>query len=231
MGLYSPTLALHLDRRPQTYLFYLLLAIALYCLSDNAMADIPDITTILKNIQKIIRPITALICVFSYIAGVMMIFKAVIKLKKMGGLGTQMAMQQGDLMTILVNFLVGAVLIYIPNASDLLTNSLIGETKSLFSGGTDIDYSGLGAGSDILGYGSNDSNAQWAEVANTLFLYIQFFGFISFIKGWFMISHLGAQGTQQGTGTKGAVHVIGGIIAMNFTQVTEILRNTFLGSG
>src|SRR5438309_549049 len=115
MAWYSPILESHSGSKSFTYLFYLLLAMACYCLSDNAMADIPDITTILKNIQKIIRPITALICVLSYVAGVTMIFKAVIKLKKMGGMGTQMAMQQGDLMTILVNFLVGAVLIYIPN--------------------------------------------------------------------------------------------------------------------
>ena len=229
MGWYSPIPESHLGNRCFRYLFYLLVSLALYCLSDPAFA-VPDLTTVLKNIRKIIRPITALICVFSYIGGVAMIFKAILKLKKMGGMGTQMAMQQGDLSTILVNFLVGAVLIYIPSSSDILTNSLLGETNSLFSGGTSIDYSGLGTGADIMSYGSS-GNVQWEEVANTLVLYIQFFGFISFIKGWFMISHIGAQGTQQGTGTKGIIHVIGGIIAMNFTQVTAIVQNTVLGSG
>lgn len=234
MEWFSPILASRLDNRQSkrfcfNSLFSLLAAIGFYCLSDNALA-LPDLTTVLKNIQNVIEPITALICVFSYIGGVFMIFKAIIKLKKMGGLGTQMALQPGELITILVNLLVGAVLLYIPTSSDILTNSLLGTSQSLFGGGS-INYSGLGTGADIMQYGSGSTNAQWEEVANTLVLYIQFFGFISFIKGWFMLSHLGAQGTQAGTGTKAVVHIIGGVIAMNFVQFIAILKNTIMGGG
>lgn len=235
MGWYSPILASRLDSRQKkqscfNYLTSLLAAIGFYCLSDTALA-LPDLTTVLKNIQNVIQPITALICVFSYIGGVFMIFKAIIKLKKMGGLGTQMALQPGELITILVNLLVGAVLLYIPTSSEILSNSLLGESRSLFGGRGSIDYSSLGTGADIMQYGSSNTNAQWQEVANTLVLYIQFFGFISFIKGWFMLSHLGAQGTQAGTGTKAIVHIIGGVIAMNFVQFMTILRNTIMGGG
>lgn len=236
MGWYSPTLASRLDNRLDSglnktfgYLFFLIILLGLCCFSDNAFA-VPDLTTVLRNIQKVIQPITALICIISYIAGIFMVFKAIIKLKRMGGMGTQMMMQPGDMVTILVNFLVGAVLLYIPTSSDILTNSLLGESKSLFGGGTSIDYAGLGTGAEVMQY-TNSSNVQWAEVANTLMLYIQFFGFVSFIKGWFLISKLGAQGTQQGTGAKGVVHIVGGIIAMNFTTVVDILRNTVMGSG
>lgn len=230
MGWSLPTLASRLDNKTFTGVFSLFLSIGLCCLSNAAFAQQPDLATVLKNIQGVIQPITALICIISYIAGVFMIFKAIVKLKRMGGLGTQMAMQPGDLMTILVNFLVGAVLLYIPTSSDILTNSLLGTGRSLFAGGQSIDYSGLGTGAELMQY-STGSNAQWAEVANTLILYIQFFGFISFIKGWFMLSHLGAHGSQAGSGTKAVVHIIGGIIAMNFTQVVQILKNTILGTG
>jgi hypothetical protein len=229
MGWFLPTLASRLGSKTSTGLFSLVITLGLYCLSDNALAAIPDLGTVLKNIQKIIQPITALICIISYIGGVFMIFKAIVKLKRMGGLGTQMAMQPGDLVSILVNFLVGAVLLYIPTTSDILTNSLLGTSQSLFGGGS-IDYSGLGTGAELMQYTSS-TNAQWTEVANTLVLYIQFFGFISFIKGWFMLSNLGTHGTQAGTGTKAVVHIIGGIIAMNFTEVAAILQNTILGTG
>lgn len=219
--LYSPTPASHLGNR---IIIFILIAIALYCFSETAVAA--DIHTVLRNLRRIINPFTALLCVISFVAGVIFIFKALIKIKRAGTIGQQ-SLQPGELLTPIVAFIVGAVLLYIPTSTEVLTNSLFDTGRSIFGSGSTIDYSQVGTGASLLGYGSSGSLAvQWADLANTLVLYIQFFGFFSFVRGWFLVAKAGSQGGGQGSVTKGVVHIIGGIIAINIIDAFHIVRNT-----
>jgi intracellular multiplication protein IcmC len=189
----------------------------------------PDIHAILNNIRGIIVPLTALVLVLSFIAGVIMIYKALLKMKRLGGSMSQQS-QPGELGGALTYLFVGTVLVYLPTSTDMMMRSLFETSASIFGSGG-INYNQMGQGSTILGYASNASlEQQWGDMANTLVLYIQFLGFLSFVKGWFILSKGSAAGQQPGTMTKGFTHVIGGICLVNIVNVIGIIRNTILGS-
>ena len=70
-----------------------------------------------------------------------------------------------------------------------------------------------------------------ADMIDTIVLYVQFIGFIAFIRGWFIIAHSGQPGTQPGSISKGIVPIIGGILAVNFIPLVHIIHNTIFGTG
>lgn len=186
-------------------------------------------STVLANISSIIVPLTALATFISWIIGAFMIFKAVMMLRKFGQQQTSMHENTGPL----VYLIVGAILVYIPSSTDVMLNSFFNTTNSIFDWGNNINYQQMGQGSDLLGYVSGQSlSAQWGDLANTLVLYVQFVGYLSFIKGWIMLSKMGSsQGSQQGAFTKGLIHIIGGVVAINVVGTYHILQNTVLGTG
>jgi intracellular multiplication protein IcmC len=210
-----------------TFLRKVCLGFWLYFVYENAYAA--DIQTILNNVSGIIVPLTAMVLMISYAAGIYMIIHALTLMKKFGNMSMQA--QPGELGGPLMQLVVGAVLIYLPTSTDALTNSLFGSSNSIFGSGSSINYSNAGYGSEILGYLPTDSFAQqWASMANTLVLYIQFVGLLSFVKGWFILSKSAGHGAQPGTVSKGITHIIGGIIAINFISAVNIISNTIFGT-
>jgi intracellular multiplication protein IcmC len=200
----------------------------LYFVSENAYAG-PDIQTILNNVSRIIVPLTGVVLLFSYIGGVYMIIHALTMMKKFGNMSMQA--QPGELAGPLMQLVVGAILIYLPTSTDTLSNSLFGSSNSIFGGSSTVNYSNVGSGSEVLGYVASDSFAQqWASMANTLVLYIQFVGFLSFVKGWFILSKSAGHGAPQDSVSKGITHIIGGLIAINFVAATNIIYNTIFGT-
>jgi intracellular multiplication protein IcmC len=126
-----------------------------------------------------------------------------------------------------MELLVGSVLIYLPSSTDLMLNSLFNTGTTLFGGSATFNYQNLGEGASILNYGNTSSfDAQWAALANTLVLYCQFFGFLSFVRGWFILSKSAGQGAQPGSFGKAMAHIIGGALLINLIEVTELIRNT-----
>jgi len=156
--------------------------------------------------------------------------QALMAMKKFGNTGTMA--QPGELSGPLVKLVVGAVLIYLPTSTDILMNSIFGGAGDSMFGGANINYEAMGQGATLLSYakGSGGIGGQWASMANTLVLYIQFLGLLSFIKGWFIISKSAGQGAQPGNFAKGVTHIIGGIIAINFVGVVNIIMNTVYGT-
>ncbi len=189
----------------------------------------PDIQTIMSNLSHVIVPITITVLTISYAAGVHFIFSGIMMMKKMGNFATQQS-QPGDLSGPFIKILVGSALIYLPSSTDTMTNAIFESGISLFGGGGP-NYSNLGSGSSLLGYmGSDSLSQQWIAIANTLVLYIQFLGLLSFIKGWFIISSTAEHSAQPGTVSKGVTHIIGGIVAMNFVTATNVIYNTIFSS-
>lgn len=204
-------------------------ALFLYFASGYAYAI--DIQTVLTNVSSIIQPLTALALMISFIAGIFMIMQALMAMKKFGNMSTQQ-MQPGEIGGPFMKFVVGAILIYLPTSTDILMNSIFGSYNSIFGSGT-VNYQANGQGSALLTYmqGSGGGiGGQWAAMANTLVLYIQFLGLLSFIKGWFIISKSAGHGAQPGNFGKGVTHIIGGIIAINFISVVNIIMNTVYGT-
>lgn len=208
---------------------------ALFLLQSQNVYAI-DLQTALTNLSNVIIPLTGLVLMSSYVAGVFMIFQGIMLMKKMGGIGSSTTAQPGELGGPLVKIIVGAILIYLPTSTDAFMNSIFATGATIFSsGGTTTlqDYQGLsGPGASLLGYVSGDVMSQtWQSLANTLVLYIQFIGLLSFVKGWFIMSHATGQGSQPGNFAKGLTHIIGGIIAINFVGMVNLLSNTINGTG
>lgn len=205
---------------------FLIFILSLTLLADPTYAA-PDLHTVLSNLQRIIAPLTWLVLTVSYVAGIFFIFRAIVLLKKFGMGQTQGG---GDLGGPLMYLLVGTVLLFIPSTTNISMNSLFGETASIFSGGG-INYAAVGKGQSLVSYGGSSGLASnWADLANTLIIYMQFLGFLSFVKGWFIISKSGAPGAQPGNLSKGITHIIGGIALVNIVGVMNILSNTIWGS-
>lgn len=205
--------------------FFLFLSTSLF--TSNVYAA--DFTTVLNNLSKIIAPLTSMVLVICFVIGIGMIFSGLVRMKKFGQIGT-MYSQPGEIHGPIVSIIVGAVLIYIPTSTDFLMNSLFQTSNSMFSSGS-INYQAYGQGSSLLSYGgAGGLSQQWAALANTLVLFIQFLGFLSFIKGMLLIGKTAAPGSQPGQFSKGLTHVIGGVVLINFIGAFNVLKNTIYGS-
>ncbi len=193
-----------------------------------------DIQTILTNVSNVLVPLTGMVLVISYVCGIYMIFHGLSEMRKLGGYSMQQSSSQESLSAPLLHIVVGAVLIWLPTSTDTFMNTLFATSSSIFGGGgglSSINYQNLGVGASLLGYLPGDSvGQQWASIANTLVLYIQFLGLLSFIKGWFLISKSAGAGAQPGNFARGLTHIIGGIIAVNFVGAVTIISNTVYGT-
>lgn len=203
------------------------IGVLLFLFSSNVYAL--DFATALKNLSKIINPLTSMVLVLCFCIGIFMIFNALTKMKKFGQLASYHS-QPGEFGGPLVSLIVGALLVYLPTSTDYLMNSLFQTANSMFSGGS-VDYSAYGEGSSLLSYASSSSlGQQWTALANTLVLFIQFLGFLSFVRGLIMLSKAATPGgNQQGMFAKGVTHVVGGVILINFVGAVNVIQNTIMG--
>jgi len=125
----------------------------------------------------------------------------------------------------LIYMMVGSVLIYIAGAYDIIMGSVFGNLVSTPFANGEINFGSSGIGTDLFGYASaNGIGDQWSQFSNTLLLFVQLIGFLSFIRGWFIIAGTAQQSQQGATMGKGLTHIIGGVLAINLTTVVSILR-------
>ena len=189
-----------------------------------------DLQSIMVNLRTIIKPLTQLVLAVSFVAGIAFMFHGVIMLHTFGQIQNQMSKPHG-ITGPFVQIAIGTVLIYLPSSLTTLSNSLIGVIPRNFFDPSDsytfrLDNEGnavevtndlnyaTSASSD-LGY-ANLGGSEWAQLINTIVQFIQLVGLISFIRGWFILSQAGGSGAQQGSFGKGIIHIIGGILAINF---------------
>lgn len=188
-----------------------------------------DVTDILINAASILNPALRLMLAFSFIVGIWFILKGLLKLKSFAQPVTQMS-QPGDFSGPVTYILIGTVLIYIPTSSNVLTSTLFGSgSLSMFSASGSPDVKRLGqASSKLMGYASVSLEGQWATLIDTVVYYMQFIGFLAFIRGWILIAH--TQHGQHDQMSKGIIHVVGGILAINFLPLVNAVINTISGT-
>lgn len=191
-----------------------------------------DLQEIMQNLRKLLGPTMVLLMVISYISGIVFMLRGLLMLKSFSMPLTQ-ATKPGEIAGPLVYIFVGTVLIYIPNTTNVLSNTLFGDgVNHIFSSTSVVDLSAMGKASDkILGYAPVSIEGQWATMVDTIVLYMEFIGFLAFLRGWFIISHAGQPGVQPGSITKGIIHIVGGILAINFLPLVNAIHNTIVGVG
>ena len=173
---------------------------------------------ILANLQEVIPAFVALALIVSYLGGIYFIMRGLMMLKAFGMPLTQMS-RPGELGGPLGYLVVGTILLYLPTT---LETSVF-----TFLGFGDDYIGGSGRAAEVIyGYGSGTTDEQWDSLKGIVFKYVNFIGLIAFIRGWFNIAKAGQPGVQPGSVSKGLVHIIAGIIAINIQAGLEIIRAT-----
>lgn len=149
--------------------------------------------------------LSRLIFAFSYLVGMIFMFRALYYLKVYGEARTMMA-TQANAATPIALIICGACLIFLPTAIDML-NFTVYQTNT------------------ILSYDSGDGGYNY--FMTVVSLVIQLVGLIAVVRGFMILSTTGQQGRQPGMTGKGITHLIGGILAVNFWATTAMLSSLF----
>jgi len=160
-----------------------------------------DLITILGNISQSLFPIQRLITGGAYILGILFFITAISKLRKIGDHRAQSHSQE-KMFTPLMYLLIGAALLYLPSALDLMANTAFGIGNVL----TYSDY--------------NQGN-----IYSVMGLFIRTAGIIWFVRGCVLVAYASEPGAQNGP--KGLVFIVAGILAINFDNTVAMVNTLF----
>lgn len=215
----------------------LLVTLSVLILPSVAFANINelDVQDILQNLQKVLNPALGMLMGISFIIGVVFILRGLLALRSFS-LPMNQATRPGELSGPLIDLLIGTVMIYIPTSTDVLTNTLFGSgLPSMFPGSGSGHFvpriENLGQASDqVMGYAPQALESQWATLIDTVVYFMNFIGFLAFMRGWIILSHAGHHSGQPGNISKGLIHIVGGILAINFLPLVQAITNTIGGT-
>ena len=215
----------------------LLVTLSILILPTSAFANINelDVQDILQNLQKVINPALGMLMGVSFIIGVIFILRGLLSLRSFS-LPMNQATRPGELSGPLLDLLIGTVMVYIPTSTDVLTNTFFGAgLPSMFpnsGGGAFVPrIENLGQASDqVMGYAPQSLESQWATLVDTVVYFMEFIGFLAFMRGWIILSQAGHHSGQPGNISRGLVHIVGGILAINFLPLVNAISNTIGGT-
>ena len=169
--------------------------------------NVPDVVTMLLNLQRSYPQIILMITAFSYLAGIWILFQALYKMKQYGELRTMMSLQT-DMRGPLMQIVVGMILIALPTSIKYTLNTFYG---------TDSIMALPGAGGE-----------RWEVAINSVQRLVQVIGLIAFIRGWLILVRVVDKNSQiQGGLAKAGTHILGGILALNIEASVKIINVTF----
>lgn len=167
----------------------------------------------LENLGEAVGLIKALVGGVAFICGIALVIKGIMAFKIYAN-QTFGSAQRGEMSGPIVYIFVGAVLVYLPSASDVALFTIFQKTE-------------VGSEADMLAYLVPGAEEKWKEIALLLVKYMMLVGFIAFVRGWLILSKMGAAGGQPGMLGKGLTHIIGGAILMNIPDFMMLMANTF----
>lgn len=174
--------------------------------------------SILDNLTPSLLELQRLVSAAAYLIGVMFLIKGIMALKHAGE--SRSHMSQGHTLKEPILYLVsGAMLLYLPSAIDIILQTVYNSTDIL-------SYGSLQGGNPIIDalFGST------GIFGGNLVILIQLIGLIAFVRGWIMLAKSASQqGGHQGGPGKAAMHIFGGILAINIVQTINIINNTLYG--
>lgn len=166
-----------------------------------------DLNKILENIQQSVPGVIQLLFGASYVMGVFLILRSVMKLKVYAQAVSQMSSEKSIVKPIII-MAIGVGFIWLPSLMDSFL-------YTVWNYGTD----------SVLAYPENEDI--WVRLTNPLIDIMRVFGLIAIIRGWGMLVKAGTEGGQQGGGTgKAIIHIVGGVFAWNIVGIWEVIKNT-----
>ncbi len=169
--------------------------------------DVPSVQEMLTNLDQSLPYVQDMVFAVAYVGGMLFIFRALYSLKVYGEMRTMMA-TQSHLWTPISLFIAGAFLLYLPTAIHYTQQTVFDKSGNILA------YSSVGGGS-------------WRAGMQVVMDIVRVVGLIAFVRGWFILGSSGQQGMQGNTVGKALTHVLGGILAFNISETTQIVANTF----
>lgn len=173
----------------------------------------PSLDVALENLTTAVGSIKALVGAVSFIIGISLVWRGIAMYRSFAN-QTFGSAQRGEFAGPLVFIVVGAILIYLPSASDVALFTIFSTTET-------------GSESEMLAYFVPGAEERWKNIALVLVKYMKLIGFIAFVRGWIILSKMGHAGSQPGSVAKGLTHLIGGVLLMNIPDTMRILATTF----
>lgn len=181
----------------------LMLLFSFYAIPASAQTNTLTASDMLANIASQIPFVMQLVTAIAYVMGMYLIIAGIIKLKHVGESRTMMS-QEHSIKTPMIFLVIGACLLYLPSAVQVGMSSFWTNPSP---------------------YGYVTQMDQWSQVMNDIYLVVQLFGTVAFIRGLLILSHLGGHG-QPGTFAKGVTHIIGGLFCINIYQLVQVVMIT-----
>ena len=170
--------------------------------------------TALTNLANAFNDIQLLLTAFAYVAGLIMVARAIMMLKAFGQHITQMS-SRGEVAGPIVYLIVGAILLYLPSTLDVSLNTVFGTGADNLQGAN-----------DLLAYASVTADDKWRRILDIIVKYTKLVGLIAFLRGWFIMAKMGDPGVQPGSMAKGLTHLAAGVLLMNIVGTFKLLGNT-----
>ncbi len=193
-------------------LSFLVLAQFIYAQDNSGDSPELSVATIFGNLSQSLGGVTQFLTALAYVVGIYLTVSAVFKFKKCGHRTAFMHVEAGMFGPIM-QFFIGVALLYTPTFIGVLNATVFGDSS--------ID--------DVMAYTSSGSSPDWATAIEPMYQTIQVIGLIAFIRGWLILSKSVQKdgGNQPGQTTKGIIHIIGGVMAINITRTITIVTATF----
>lgn len=179
--------------------------------ADDTTTSSTSLYSMMSHLSVSVGDLSGFIVAVFYLSGVGLALGAVMRLKK---LGVRSAMMQSDggVAGPMVQLMIGAALIYSP--------SLISVMNETFWGSSGFE--------NVMSWQSAYQGSQLVTLIKPLVGIIQLIGSIAFLRGWLILSRITNGGNHQpGQATKGVIHIVGGVLAMNITRTVTVFMNTF----
>lgn len=157
----------------------------------------------LGNLSRTLLPVQSLASGLGYLIGILLIMKAIAKLKVIGDSRAQGGSHEKIFVPI-AYILAGAGLIFLPSALQVISNTAFGT-------------------GNILQYVPNQN----FNVYNSMGILIQTIGVIWFIRGCILLAHASEPGVDYGA--KGLTFLIAGIFAINFQGTYAMVNYVMSG--
>jgi len=199
-------------------ILYILLFSLIWAESTTAGTPSTSTTifTMMGQLNNNVGDISSFVVGLYYVVGIGIALAAVFRLKKLGVRSAMMG-SDGSVGGPIIQLLIGAALVYSPSLLATLNTTFWGSPA--FNSALSWTSSGSSTGSQLV------------AVITPLVGIIKLIGCIAFLRGWLILTRISGAGSQQpGQISKGIVHIVGGVLAMNITTTVQVIMNT-LGIG
>ena len=147
-----------------------------------------------------------------YIVGFALSMSAIYRLKKFGHRTAFMHVEAG-IIGPACQFFIGVALMFTPRLIKIINYSIW----------ENPDFESINSYPQNTSFSVLDTIKPMVQV-------IQVIGMFAFLRGFILLSRSAQHGSQPGMASKGVVHIVGGILAMNIVATVNIVVNS-LGTG